>query len=241
MAEGDKENSVIVGGKKDGDFVDRIDYYLTKEGSKEINEENGDFLVLMEEVMKYLDSKGEALTEEDGEPEIQDLLSRVRNLAAKDRESRKDADKEMETEAEKEKKLVWYEGIAEDLKIASNINKGRDLRTQIKQKMLENGIDIQAFIDKHTEEGDIDLEMQKVLEAAYILGGRYNPNKNKWGSESAALEYLRENLGIGREEEAITNYPGMKIDLFLAKLPNPRDIEGYEERVVRLAQAGVVI
>lgn len=235
--------NIIIEGNMEtpGISIDKIDDYLTNENlGHDIDDGYGEFVI---SVLEYLKSKGVELTEEEKDNlSVGDLLKKARDFVVKDSESGDDVGKEEVSEPENEKKLIWYDGIVDDLLTITNPRLHlKDIRTPVKEKMMKLGIDVQSFIDRRNSE-NIDESMMLLRDAAFVVSGRYDKNSNRWRKNpQEAYVYLRECLGIGREEDAVASYQGMKIDMFLANLPNPRDIEGYEERVARLAQAGVVI
>lgn len=167
---------------------------------------------------------------------------------------------------------IWYEGLDKDLFNATDIRKRKnetdeefharinDARSSLKQ----NGVDIESLISEHVSEKQDNL--RRLHDACFVLRGQYNPEKNMWGSERAALDFLKDELGVVKQEpgaeiqnkkvikSAVENpiqtedeekiseerYKGQKIDSFLASLPNPEKIKGYEDRMKRLKSVGAI-
>lgn len=234
MAEDGKEIPKIIDDDEVvGNLVKKIDHYLAEERVGQNTDE--EYFQFVSEVLGFLESKGIILNEEDEDTPVEDILKKARAIAVKDDDGEV-ADKETEEELEKEKKLVWYDGIVDDLLTITNPRLHlKDIRTPVKEKMMKLGIDVQGYIARHKD--DIDKSMMLLRGAAYAYSDDFDEHLNPWGEDrDGAYSYLRENLGIGREEdregakEDIDNNERIDKILFVLKDQIP------EELITRLAE-----
>ncbi|EKD53294.1 MAG: hypothetical protein ACD_61C00079G0004 [uncultured bacterium] len=118
---------------------------------------------------------------------------------------------ETEKEAEKTKNLVWYEGILDDLKIASFLDKhlSREELNRSKEVMKRLRSKFPNFPLLSQNEGTEGDDIRQRLRAAYeyLKGGQVSPIAREiWGTREQAITFLN-SIGIG-DHVGVAYLPG---------------------------------
>lgn len=121
-----------------------------------------------------------------------------------------DVAEEETPEDENNKEPIWYEGIVDDLKNATDPKVKYEERLPARVTLKSHGVDIDTFINLVEGNEERDTRMMMVRDAAFVLGGEYKSDRNAWHTRQEAIDFLKKNFSISQPEEGETKGPNLE-------------------------------
>lgn len=106
---------------------------------------------------------------------------------------------------------IWYDGIVNDLKEATNKKSAYEDKFLARERLKEKGIDIDGYIYEDENERERRNRFKKISDAVLVLSGdfipekatEYNPEINIWSETKRALDYLKNRFKIVKKEKSV--------------------------------------